>query len=104
MDKTKEHNAKTRIHGLIADDEQMKSRRPGDENHWERQEPVQPLKRLISIEDIEGRVCECVQVDVDEWDARCCLLHGPNSVAFRKRKESEAADLVAYYSGPDPFG
>jgi hypothetical protein len=68
-----------------------------------RQEPIQPLKRLISIEDIEDRRCECVQVDVDEWDARCCLLHGPNSVAFRERKEREAAEMVAYYSGQDPL-
>jgi hypothetical protein len=67
------------------------------------QQPLQPLKKLISVADIEGRVCECVQVDVDEWDARSCLLHGPNSVTFRKQKEREAADLVAYYSGPDPF-
>jgi hypothetical protein len=74
-----------------------------NEGDREPQEPVQPLKRLISIQDIEDRRCECVQVDVDEWDARCCLLHGPNSVAFRKRKEREAAEIVAYYSGADPF-
>src|SRR5215831_12201865 len=74
-----------------------------NENDWDVQAPVQPLKRLISMEDIEDRRCECVQVDVDEWDARSCLLHGPNSVAFRKQKKRETADLIAYYSGPDPF-
>jgi hypothetical protein len=74
-----------------------------DEHDSDLEQPVQPLKRLVSIEDIEDRRCECVQVDVDEWDARCCLLHGPNSVAFRKRKEREAVEIVAYYSGADPF-
>jgi hypothetical protein len=89
---------------LIADDERMNCRPCINEDDWDLQQPLQPLKKLVSAADIEERTCECVQVDVDEWDARCCLLHGPNSVAFRKRKESEAADLVAYYSGPDPFG
>jgi hypothetical protein len=58
---------------------------------------------MISIEDFEDRHCECVQVEVDEWEARCCPLHGPNSAAYREQKEREASDLVAYYSGPDPF-
>jgi hypothetical protein len=73
-----------------------------NEDNWN-QASVQPLRRLISMDDVQDRRCECVQVDVDEWDARGCLLHGPNSVVFRKQKQREAADLFAYYSGPDPL-
>src|SRR5689334_7127419 len=62
---------------------------------------LRPLKRVL--EDIQGQACECVQVDVDEWDARFCPQHGQNSIVFRRQMEREAADLVAYYSGPDPF-
>src|SRR5262249_54851776 len=34
---------------------------------------------------------------------RGCQVHGPRSVLFRRQKEWEAADMVVYYSGPDPL-
>ena len=82
---------------------EVELRRGINEEHWDLQQALQPFRRTGADARIEELRCECLQVDVDEWDARDRLLHGPNSVAFRKQKEREAADLVAYYSGPDPF-
>jgi hypothetical protein len=91
------------IERFIEDDEQMNRQHRVNEADWDLQQPLQPLKRLIAIADIEERCCDCVQLDVDEWDARGCQVHGPRSVLFRRQKEREAADIVAYYSGPDPL-
>src|SRR5262249_52802128 len=60
-------------------------------------------ERSMRHVDFDDRACECVQVDVDEWDARGCDLHGPRSSLYQRQLEADAADLVAYYSGPDPF-
>ena len=42
--------------------------------------------------------CECVQVDVDQDDARFCPLHGRHSEFARQCREREAAHIAAYYS------
>jgi hypothetical protein len=73
------------------------------DDYWDLQQPLQPLKRIAAVAHIPKWSCECVQVDVDEWDARGCPVHGPRSVLSREAREREAADLIAYYSGPDPF-
>ena len=83
--------------------EQMNPRNRANKDDWDVQQPLQPVRRVAAIAHLEEWDCECVQVDVDEWDARGCPLHGPHSEALRSQKEQEAADLVAYYSGPDPF-
>ncbi len=36
--------------------------------------------------------CECVQIDADEWSARNCPAHGPNSPAEKRWKAVEAED------------
>src|SRR5689334_8033107 len=77
---------------------------PGHVSHGNRElhKCVQARKRERLLTGIDEYICECVQVDVDEWDSRYCPQHGPRSAAFRRQKEREAADLIAYYSGPDP--
>src|SRR6266571_8873549 len=74
-----------------------------NEDDWDLQQPLQPLRRVAAIAHIEEWSCECVHVDVDQWDPRGCPLHGPNSALVRGQQEREAGDQVAYYSGPDPF-
>ena len=49
------------------------------------------------LEDEQEPPCECVQIDVDQDDARFCRLHGPHSESARREREQEAADLAAYY-------
>ena len=63
----------------------------------------QPLEGVAAKAHLGEGDCECVQVDVDEWDARGCPVHGLHSALSRRQRESEAEDLIAYYSGPDPF-
>jgi len=36
--------------------------------------------------------CTCVQTDVDQFDSRDCLAHGPHSAAAKRQREQEAAD------------
>jgi hypothetical protein len=67
------------------------------------QRPAHALKHIAAIILARGRECECVQIDVDEWDARGCPVHGPRSDSSREQREREAADLISYYSGSDPF-
>ena len=62
------------------------------------------LDRTLGIGDVccvledEEPLCECVQVDVDQDDARSCPLHGLHSEFARKCREREAAHIAAYYS------
>ena len=56
----------------------------------------------VSVEDLLEPDCECVSIDVDEVDARDCLLHGPHSEMARWQRQREAEDLFAYYSHLDP--
>lgn len=65
-----------------------------DEAHWDLQQPLQPLKRLVAGPHVAEWGCECVQVDADVWDARNCPEHG-NPEA---QKEQEAAEQIAYYA------
>ena len=67
------------------------------EPDWDLQQPLQPLTRLVAVAHIPEWGCQCVQTDVDEWDARGCPEHG------NPETEREAAEIAAYYSGPSPF-
>jgi hypothetical protein len=85
------------IQKFIEHDEQMNRHRI-NEDEWDLQQPLQPLKRVAAIAHIEEWGCECVQVDVDEWDARHCPEHGAYSPLYRGQQDQEAAELAAYYS------
>lgn len=42
--------------------------------------------------------CECVQIDVDQDDARDCPLHGPHGPLARAALAREADEIWAYYN------
>ena len=44
--------------------------------------------------------CECVQVDVDRWDAHYCPAHGPHSPEARTVRQQEADEEFEYWSDP----
>jgi hypothetical protein len=69
---------------------------------WELSKPIRQLGQMRPDEQAPDW-CGCIHVDVDEWNARGCPIHGPSGALFRDQREREAADLIAYYSGSDPF-
>jgi hypothetical protein len=46
------------------------------------------------------RECECIQTDVDQFDARCCPAHGPHSYGAYRQRQHEADSEFAYYDTP----
>ena len=67
-------------------------------------------ERFIGEDDLENAdfaqeepECTCERVDVDLYDSRDCLVHGPESDLARRNREAEAEAEAAFWRGMPEF-